>query len=517
MATSSRPAGGPCERAYGRRPLPALLLLAGLLLGACGAAGGQDRPGPRPADRIKNEPESVWVEFVQLALDHKPLDLGQGFPDFAPPQYLVEALHNATSLASASQEPASSTSGLLASPIQANTNYHQYTRSFGHPRLVRALRDYYTKFRGFSALQDERRQIVVTVGAYEALFASIMAFVNPGDEVLLVEPAFDAYASMVALAGGTSVHVPLRLAPEARANATSGRQVSSEHFRLDVAELEGRVSNRSRLLVLNTPNNPLGKVYSRAELAELARVCTKHQLVVVADEVYEHLYYGPAQHTSIASLPGMWARTLTIGSAGKTFSATGWKLGWALGPAELVRHVQLVHQGAVYAVATPLQEAVARALEYETTRQAPGAYWRGLRADLAAKRDRMAAALARAGMAPVVPQGGYFMLADFSALARARPEYLAGVAGDGPPGAPNTHDYRFARWLSRVHGLQGIPASAFYSAAHKHMARYLVRFCFIKRQDTLAKLERVLDGLAAAAAAAAAVAVGTPAPAPTGR
>lgn len=304
-------------------------------------ASAMDNNVPQAADRIRNEPESVWVEFIQLALDHKPLNLGQGFPDFAAPQYLLDSLRNATN-------------GHRNDQILAN----QYTRSFGHPRLVRALADYYREFRNFKQLDKPNEQLLVTVGAYEALFVSIMAFVNPGDEVLLVDPAFDAYAPIVAMAQGQRVFVPLRL----QASRVNSTEITSADFSLDMAEFENKISNRTRLLVLNTPNNPLGKIYSRRELDSIARLCIKHNILVVADEVYEQMYHGPYEHVSIASLPGMWERTITIGSAGKTFSVTGWKIGWAFGPKHLIRFAQLVHQTAIYTVATPLQEAVARAL-----------------------------------------------------------------------------------------------------------------------------------------------------------
>lgn len=300
---------------------------------------------PRAADRVRNEQESVWVEFIQLALDAKPLNLGQGFPDFAAPKYLLDSLQDASSNQS--------------NPGSILNN--QYTRSFGHPRLVRALQNYYKEFRGFAHLLGANEQILVTVGAYEALFTSIMAFVNPGDEVIIIEPAFDAYAPIVAMAQGKSVYVPLRLT-QPTGNQGNVSRLSSADFSIDMKEFEFKISNKTRMLVLNSPNNPLGKMYTMQELEQLAELCRKHNILVLADEVYEQMYYWPNEHLSIAKLPGMWERTITVGSAGKTFSVTGWKIGWALGPKELIRYVQLIHQTAIYTVATPLQEAIARAL-----------------------------------------------------------------------------------------------------------------------------------------------------------
>lgn len=447
---------------------------------------------PQAADRIRNEPDSVWIEFIQLALDHKPLNLGQGFPDFAAPQYLVESLRNATE----------------QSGDQKLILNHQYTRSFGHPRLVKALQKYYNQHRQFDKLLNANDQLLVTLGAYEALFTAIMAFVNPGDEVLIIDPAFDAYAPMVAMAGGRSVYIPLRFSGESTAAANSS--LTTEQFRLDMAEFEQKVTNRTRVLILNTPSNPLGKIYSRQELEQVARLCIRHNILVVADEVYEQIYYEPYEHVSIASLPGMWPRTVTIGSAGKTFSVTGWKIGWAFGPSHLLRYLQLVHQTAVYTVATPLQEAVARALEHEMelierlpvggngrsrpTTDGLSPYWTELRKDLAAKRSRMVGILERARMRPILPQGGYFLLADFSTLARLFPQY-SGQGHSIGVNRSNSNDFKFARWLSREKHLQGIPASAFYSEQNKHLAKDLIRFCFIKAEETLDKFDRLIGSL----------------------
>lgn len=429
---------------------------------------------PIAADRIRDEPESVWVEFIQLALDHKPLNLGQGFPDFAAPQYLIDSLHNATDQSNKS--------------LVLN---NQYTRSFGHPRLVRALLQYYRDHRNFSELTEANQQILITVGAYEALFASIMAFVNPGDEVLIVDPAFDAYAPMVAMAQGQSVFVPLRQNSRSQ-EASNDSALSSSDFSLNMSEFAASITPRTRLLVLNTPNNQLGKMYSRRELEAIANLCIRHNILVLADEVYEQMYYQPNEHLSIAKLPGMWQRTITVGSAGKTFSVTCWKVGWAFGPTHLLRYVQLIHQTAVYTVATPLQEALARAFEHEMELLREGTksqgYWHQLRADLVGKRNRMAAILRRANMRPVTPEGGYFMLADFSPLANQFPQYKQSKS-------ESSNDYQFARWLSSQKKLQGIPASAFYSAANKHLASNLIRFCFIKEDAALDKLELLIERL----------------------
>lgn len=300
---------------------------------------------PGAASRIRDEPESVWAEFTKLALKYKPLNLGQGFPDFAAPKYLLESLHNATAIS-------------LDPNIALN---NQYTRSFGHPRLINVLQKYYNRYRGFNKLLNSNEQILITVGAYEAIFASIMAFVDPHDEVIIIDPAFDAYAPIVDLAQGKKVYIRLRTNMSEVEKQLKSR-LSSSDFALDMEELASKISPKTKMLVLNTPNNPLGKIFSRQELERIADLCIRNNILVLADEVYEQMYLSEEdKHLSIASLPGMWNRTITVGSAGKTFSVTGWKIGWAFGPPELIKYVQLIHQTSIYVVATPLQEAVARA------------------------------------------------------------------------------------------------------------------------------------------------------------
>lgn len=432
------------------------------------------------ASRIRGESESVFVEFTQLARETNPLNLGQGYPDFAAPAYLIESLKNSTDV---------NYEGSKA--ILAN----QYTRSFGHPRLVRALTRYYRDFRNFEQLEDPYEQVLITVGAQEALFTAIMAFVESGDEVILIDPAYDPYKSMIRMAGGKSVFVALK---HTKTNKTSeSGRLSSSDYKIDLDEFRSKITRKTKLLLLNTPNNPLGKMYSRDELTAIAKICIEHNILVVADEVYEQMYY-EREHISIATvLPEMWSRTVTIGSAGKTLSVTGWKIGWAFGPKHLLHYMQLVHLTAVDTVATPLQEAIARAFEHQMDlikSNSSQDYWTDLRANLTSKRLRMAEILELAHMRPIVPEGGYFMLADFSALEKVYPQYQSKGQSD-VPGKSNTNDYKFARWLSREKRLQGIPASAFYNGPNKSLGTQMIRFCFIKQEETLDSLEKLIKGM----------------------
>ncbi|XP_064457237.1 kynurenine aminotransferase-like isoform X2 [Ornithodoros turicata] len=406
-----------------------------------------------PAQRLKGMQESVWVEFIALALETNPVNLGQGFPDFAPPEVVVKALEN-----------------VLCGP---NVLLHQYTRGFGHPRLVNALAKLYSRLTGHSI--DPKKEVLVTAGAYEALYSTFLGLVNPGDEVIIIEPFFDCYEPMTIMAGGVPVFIPLRPKKE------SGT-MSSADWVLDPEELESKFSKKTKLIIVNTPHNPLGKVFSREELEVIGSLCKKYDVICVMDEVYEWIVYRGCKHVRMNTLPGMWDRTITIGSAGKTFSVTGWKLGWAYGPEHLLKPLQLLHQNCVYTVCTPTQEAVAIGLETEMERiDDPNGYWNDLSRSLEQKRDRICAFLDTVGMAPTIPEGGYFLIADFSKLAGK-----LDLSGDGP------RDYQFARWLSRNKKLQGIPPSAFYGPADKPLAQNLIRFCFFKEDSTLKKAEDIL-------------------------
>ncbi|RWS07400.1 Kynurenine--oxoglutarate transaminase 3-like protein [Dinothrombium tinctorium] len=410
------------------------------------------------ADRIKDEKPSVWVEFIQLAIDYKPLNLGQGFPDFAAPEHITKALSDTA--------------------LSENPLLNQYTRGFGHPRLVNAISKLYSKLTNREI--NPQKEILVTVGAYEALYCIFMGLVNPGDEVIIIEPFFDCYAPMTKMAGGVPVFVPLR------PNKT-GVTLHSRDWVLDPEELESKFSTKTKLIVVNTPHNPLGKIFSYEELNMIANLCKKYDCIALMDEVYEWIVFEDNKHIRMNTLPGMWERTITVGSAGKTFSVTGWKLGWAYGPEHLIRALQLMHQNCVYTCATPIQESVAIGFETEMARMNdPTSYWAELSNMLEKKRNLMASFLEKAQMNPTIPEGGYFMLADFSKLAQRLD--FSSEEGD-------TKDYRFVKWLSKNKKLQGIPPSAFYSDSDKHIAEDYIRFCFFKKEETLLEAERILNEL----------------------
>ena len=383
--------------------------------------------------------ETIFAEISRLAQEHGAVNLGQGFPDFDPPPFVLEAAAKAA-----------------LGPQQ------QYARGAGAPELCEIIAS--ETGRSLGREVDSELEVTITVGATEALFATILALVEPGEEVILLEPFYDSYPADVAIAGGISRYVPLRL-------DAAGR------WGLDFDELEAAFSSATRLLVLNTPHNPTGKVFDEAELKAIADLAQRYDVLVLCDEVYEELYFDGRRHHRLASFPGMWDRTITISSAGKTFSVTGWKIGWILANATLSLAVRRIHQWIPFAVATPLQIAVADVMGQARQR----GYYDELRAMYVKKRDRLAESLRAAGLKPLIPEGTYFITADVGEW-------------ETPPGvAP---DVAFCRWLAAEVGVAAIPPSAFYSEAHASLASRHVRFSFCKRDETLALAgERLVAGL----------------------
>ncbi|MCC6456720.1 MAG: aminotransferase class I/II-fold pyridoxal phosphate-dependent enzyme [Caldilineaceae bacterium] len=397
-----------------------------------------------PANRVRGFGTTVFAEFSAMALQYNAVNLGQGFPNFPAPDFIKRAAQEA---------------------IEADLN--QYARGAGQIRLVNALAETYGPL--FGRELDPLQEIVITTGATEGIFATMQGLVNPGDEVILIEPFYDSYSPSVIMAGGTPVYVPLR--------ATEGTRRASEWW-LDMDELAAAFSPRTRLLVLNTPMNPIGKIFSRTELAQIAALVQQHDVLVLSDEVYEWMVYpepdgAPVEHVRLATLPGMWERTLTLGSAGKTFSVTGWKIGWAIGPAPLVHAVLMAHQWIPFTVATPLQEAVATALE-----QAPKEdYYQWLATTYQAKRDKLLVALEDVGLTPVRPDGSYFVLVATGHLPVPVPE-------------GTRRDVAVARWFTTNVGVTAIPPSPFYSPDHQYLTDNLARFCFCKTDEMLDEAAR---------------------------
>lgn len=404
------------------------------------------------AKRIEGLDQNVWVEFTKLAADPSVVNLGQGFPDITLPSYVQEELSKAAFI----------------------DNLNQYTRGFGHPSLVKALSCLYGKI--YQKQIDPNEEILVTVGGYGSLFNAIQGLVDPGDEVIIMVPFYDCYEPMVKMAGAVPVFIPLR------SKRTDGMKWTSSDWTFNPQELESKFSSKTKAIILNTPHNPIGKVYTREELQVIADLCIKHDTLCISDEVYEWLVYTGHKHIKIATLPSMWERTITIGSAGKTFSVTGWKLGWSIGPGHLIKHLRTVQQNSVYTCATPLQAALAEAFWIDIKRMDdPECYFNSLPKELEVKRDRMACLLNSVGLKPIIPDGGYFIIADVSSLGVD----LSDVKSDEP------YDYKFVKWMTKNKKLSAIPVSAFCDSESKPHFEKLVRFCFIKKDSTLDAAEEI--------------------------
>jgi N-succinyldiaminopimelate aminotransferase len=371
---------------------------------------------PRPAlvPRLQGVGATIFAEMSALALSTGSINLGQGFPDVDGPAVVTDA---------------------AVAAIRAGRN--QYAPGDGAPELRAAIKEHQKRFYGVS-LDDS--QVIVTAGATEAIAAALLAMVDTGDEVIALEPYYDSYAANIAMAGG--VRVPVTLRPPS--------------FRLPVDALRAAVTSRTKLILLNTPHNPTGMMLSLPELQAVAEVAIEHDLIVVTDEVYEHLVYD-GTHVPLSTLPGMFERTLTISSAGKTFGLTGWKVGWATGPAELISALRTTKQFMTFTNASAFQPAIAVGLALDDS------YFSELVSSLRRKRDLLCLGLTSIGFEVFKPAATYFVTADISPLG-----YSDGLS--------------FCRALPSLAGVVAIPTEVFYDS---DAGKSLVRFAFCKRDEVL--------------------------------
>ena len=373
--------------------------------------------------RLKPFGATIFAEMTALAVKHGALNLGQGAPDFDGREFLKEAAIKA---------------------IRDRSG--QYARMTGQPELTKAIVERFEKTSGLT--YDAERDVVVTCGATEAILDCMLALLEPGDEVVLFEPFYDSYPASVVMAGGVAKIVTLE----------------APGFRVDEAALRAAITPKTRMLLVNSPHNPSGRILDDEERAAIVRVAVEFDLIVLSDEVYEELWY-ETRHRTLASEPGMRERTIVLGSLGKSFSFTGWKVGWAIAPAPLAAAVRSAHQFASFCAPTPLQAAAAVALT------APDAYYEEFRSEYRARRDRMVTGLRACGLSCEAPQGSYFVLANHGRFGFA-------------------DDFAFCRHLVEHGGVAAIPPGAFY--LNKAKAKSLVRIAFCKKDATIdGALERL--------------------------
>lgn len=385
-------------------------------------------PSMLRADRTATFTESVIREMTRIANQHEAINLAQGFPDFAMPTPMKDA---------------------ACAAIQGDIN--QYAITWGTPALRLAIAEKYRRWYGMAI--DPEREVTVTCGATEAMAAVFLALINPGDEVVILEPFYENYGPDAILAGAKPVFVPL----------------DGPDWTLDPERLRSAFSERTRAIIVNTPHNPTGRVFTRAEMSLIAELCVEHDVWAFTDEIYEHIRYA-GDHHALATWPGMRERTVTISGLSKTFSCTGWRLGYAIAPPEQSVAIRKVHDFLTVGAPAPLQAAGAVGLAFDAD------YYNHMALDYRARRDLMVGALTEAGFQFSVPEGAYYILADFSALS------------DLP-------DDEFARWMTREVGIATVPGSSFYH--EPALGRKLVRFAFCKKLETLERASARLASLTA--------------------
>jgi aspartate/methionine/tyrosine aminotransferase len=371
--------------------------------------------------------ESVIREMTRLARQHGAVNLSQGFPDFPAPEPIKAAARQA---------------------IEDDIN--QYAVTWGTPRLRTAIADDWK--RRYGTAIDPDTQITVCCGSTETMMATMLGVVDPGDEVIVFEPYYENYGPDAILSGATPRFVPLR----------------EPDWSFDPDELAAAFSNQTRAIIINTPNNPTGKVFSREELQIIARLCQQWDVVAITDEIYDRILYDGAVHVPLATLDGMADRTVTINSLSKTFSVTGWRVGWAISPPALASGIRKVHDFLTVGAPAPMQEAGAFALGMDDS------YYEDLSAHYAERRNRLLDVLTRSGFECIRPSGAYYIMTDIS-------------------GFGFRNDVEFVRHLVTEIGVAAVPGSSFYRDPSRGMQK--VRFCFCKRDETLAEAERRLAAL----------------------
>ena len=380
---------------------------------------------PQTARRLNHFTESVIREMTRISLKYNAINLSQGFPDGDPPAEVIEAAHRAV-----------------------DGNVHQYAITWGAPNFREALARKQSRWMGMDV--DPQRHLVVTCGSTEAMMVAMMTACNPGDRVIVFSPFYENYGADTILAGAEPVYVPLR--PPA--------------FNFDPEELRRAFARGVKALVLCNPSNPSGKVFTREELTVIADLAREFDTFVITDEVYEHIVYSPHEHVYMASLPGMFERTISCSSLSKTYAMTGWRLGYVIAPEEIIAAARKVHDFLTVGAAAPLQEAAVTALEL------PPSYYTKLQSNYTRKRDLFLAGLDSAGLNYTTPQGAYYVLLDCSAFTLR-------------------DDIAFCKWMAKEIGVSAVPGSSFFSEPVHHLIRLQFARSEAVLQEAIERLKRL--------------------------
>lgn len=414
--------------------------------------------------------DTVWHEFTPLAARCNAVNLSQGFPGWAPPQFVIDAAQKA-----------------IAGECDDLAKSHQYAKPTGHPFLAEKLVELYTPLVKVK-LQAENFQI--TTGASGGLWTTIHAFVEKDDEVILMTPYFDIYEGDVLSAGGKVVEVPILLEKSSTNSGENSWIKTSAEYKLDTNALRKAINQNTKAIILNSPHNPLGKVFSREELEEIAKIIKESgndRLIVISDEVYEFMVFDGVKFERFCTLDGMWDRTVTISSGGKTFSTTGWKIGWVYGPVHLLKPVQNVHNLVAFSISTPLQIATAYSIQHALKNN----YFETLSERYKEIRDIIVDALTKAGMRPTVPTSTFYVTCHIEHLfSKIPPEWNPETATITKMNL-NKKDWNFCRWLTAVVGVAAIPCSAFY---RENPPEGLIRIAFPKPKEQIEEaIKRILN------------------------
>ncbi|KAI9717047.1 MAG: hypothetical protein M1812_004982 [Candelaria pacifica] len=412
----------------------------------------------RPAKRVAGQKQDVW-SIVNEAAGASPvqpiINMGQGFFGYNPPLFVLDAAKQALD----------------------RVDCNQYSPTKGRPRLKKALADAYSPF--FSRELNPETEITISTGANEGMLSAFMAFIEQGDEVIIFEPFFDQYISNIEMPGGTVKYVPLK-PPKNGATETS----SAAEWSIDFEQLENAITSKTRMIVLNSPHNPVGKVFSREELQRIGDLCVKNNIIILSDEVYDRLYYVP--FTRIATLsPEVSRLTLTVGSAGKNFYATGWRVGWLIGEPHLIKYVAAAHTRICYSSVSPLQEAAA--VGFEQADQV--GFWEESKNEMKAKMARFNEVWDELGLPYSDPEGGYFVLVNMQKV-QLPAEYKF-----PPHVADRPRDFKLSWFLIMEVGVAAIPPTEFYTSENAYIAEDYLRFAVCKNDDVLETAKERLRSL----------------------